>query len=181
MPIDGIYVITGRGTVVTGKIETGKILLNDNIELVGKSIFKVTCMGIEMYKKSLETGEAGENVGILIKGNIDRKKINKGDVLATTGSIKSLKKFEAKVYILTPEEGGRRTAFSVKYKPQFFFRTSNVTGQVILPDYRPLVLPGDSVVFNVELIENSPLNVGLRFAIREGRVTVGAGIITKLY
>lgn len=182
MPIDGIYQITGRGIVVTGKIETGKVLLNDNLDLVGKNVYKVTCMGIEMYKKSLETGEAGENVGVLIKGkgNLDIKKIKKGDVLSTIDSIKSLKQFEAKVYILTPEEGGRRTAFSVKYKPQFFFRTSNVTGQVILPDYKPLVLPGDSVIFNVELIENCPLNVGLRFAIREGRVTVGAGIITKL-
>jgi elongation factor Tu len=179
MPIEAVYVITGRGTVVTGKIEQGTLKENQEVELLGKEILKTTCLGIEMFHKMLSVAEVGDNVGVLIK-NIKKNQVSRGNILADPGFMKIYKTFEAKVYILSKDEGGRHKPFVSNYKPQFFFRTSNITGTIILPEGVDVVIPGDSVTFNVQLADFCPLDVGLRFIIREGTLTIGAGVITKL-
>ncbi|NCQ52386.1 elongation factor Tu [archaeon] len=179
LPIEAVYVITGRGTVVTGKIEQGTLKEGQEIELLGKDVKKTTCLGIEMFHKLLSVAEVGDNVGILIK-NIKKDQVSRGNVLADPGFMKIYKIFEAKVYILSKKEGGRHKPFVSNYKPQFFFRTSNITGTISLPEEISVVLPGDSVTFNVTLADFCPLNLGLRFIIREGTLTIGAGVITKL-
>ncbi len=168
-----MYVITGRGTVVTGKIEQGILKENDELDLLGHDIKKTVCLGIEMFHKTMNTAEVGDNVGILIR-NIKKDAVKRGFILCAPGSMKIYKNFEAKVYILSKKEGGRHKGFITNYKPQFFFRTSNVTGSVKLPDNVEIVLPGDSLVFNVELVDFCPLNVGLKFVMREGTLTIGA-------
>jgi elongation factor Tu len=179
LPIEAVYVITGRGTVVTGKVEQGKISEGEEVELLGKEVKKTTCLGIEMYHKLLSHAEVGDNVGILIK-NIKKGQVSRGYVLATVGSIKTFRLFEAKVYVLSKKEGGRHKPFGANYKPQFFFRTSNVTGTIILPEEITFVMPGDSLTFKVQLVDPCPLNAGLKFVMREGTLTIGAGVITSL-
>lgn len=179
LPIEAVYVITGRGTVVTGKIEQGTLSEGQEVELLGKDVKKTTCLGIEMFHKLLTTAEVGDNVGILIK-NIKKEQVSRGNVLAQPGYMKIFKLFEAKVYILSKKEGGRHKPFISNYKPQFFFRTSNITGSIILPEGLSVVMPGDSVTFSVSLADFCPLNVGLKFVMREGTLTIGAGVITKL-
>lgn len=173
LSIETIHVITGRGTVITGKVEQGCIRINDELEIVGKTIKPTTCLGIETYKKTMEYGEVGDSLGILIK-NIKKNEIKKGDVLASINFIKPYSLFTSVSYILTKQEGGRHKPFVSNYKPQFFFRTSNRTGAVILPEGVSVVLPGDSVTFNVKLVEACPLNENLKFVIREGTLTIGA-------
>jgi len=183
MSIEQTYVITGRGTVVTGKIEQGLVKLTDNLEIIGnnkkKEIFSTVCVGLEMFRKSMDAAEVGDNVGVLIKG-IKKDEVKRGFVLAAPGYIKPYKKFIAKVYVLSTEEGGRKKPFFNNFKPQFFFRTANVTGTVILPVDVSIVMPGDSLSLTIELIEYCPLNVGLRFIFRESHSTVGAGVITEV-
>jgi len=183
MSIEQTYVITGRGTVVTGKIEQGLVKLTDNLEIIGnnkkKEIFSTVCVGLEMFRKSMDAAEVGDNVGVLIKG-IKKDEVKRGFVLAAPGYIKPYKKFTAKVYVLSTEEGGRKKPFFNNFKPQFFFRTANVTGTVILPVDVSIVMPGDSLSLTIELIEYCPLNVGLRFIFRESHSTVGAGVITEV-
>lgn len=185
MPIEDIYSISGRGTVVTGKIESGKLNLNDEVEIVGADILKTNCIGLEMFRKTLEFAMAGENVGVLVRG-IKREDVKRGNLLVKPGSIKPNISFEARIYVLSADEGGRSKPFVVGYKPQFFFRTSNITGRVeYIKNIETLenlefVMPGDNVILGVKLIEKSPITVGLRFAIREGRLTVGAGYIIKI-
>lgn len=159
--------------MVTGKIEQGILKENDELDLLGKTLKKTVCLGIEMFHKSMSSAEVGDNVGILIK-NIKKDDVTRGYVLATPGSMKIYKSFEAKVYVLTKKEGGRHKPFITNYKPQFFFRTSNVTGSVILPENVSVVMPGDSLVFKVELVDYCPLNMGLKFVMREGTLTIGA-------
>jgi len=180
LSIESVHVITGRGTVVTGKIEQGMLKENDELDLLGKDIRKTACLGIEMFHKTMTVAEVGDNVGILIK-NIKKDAVRRGYLLATPNSMKIYKAFEAKVYILTKKEGGRHKPFVTNYKPQFFFRTSNITGSVILPEGVSVVMPGDSLVFRVELIDPWPLNMGLKFVMREGTLTIGAGVITNLF
>ncbi|MGK2931133.1 MAG: elongation factor Tu [Candidatus Carsonella ruddii] len=180
MPIEDVFSISGRGTVVTGKIERGIIKNGEEIEIVGlKSTIKTTITGIEMFKKTLEEGIAGENVGILLR-SIKREDIQRGQVVAKIGSIKSYKNFECEVYILSKEEGGRHTPFFNGYKPQFYFRTTDVTGICKLFSNIEMVLPGDNVKLIVNLLSSIAIELGLRFAIREGGKTVGAGIVTKI-
>jgi elongation factor Tu len=179
LAIESVYIITGRGTVVTGKIEQGLLKENDELDLLGKSIKRTACMAIEMFHKTMSNAEVGDNVGILIK-SIKKEDVKRGYILATPGFMKIYKSFEAKVYILTKKEGGRHKPFVTNYKPQFFFRTSNITGSVILPDNISVVMPGDSLVLKVELVEFCPLNMGLKFVMREGTLTIGAGVITNL-
>jgi elongation factor Tu len=180
MPVEDVFSITGRGTVLTGRIETGVIHVGDPVEIIGLGETKTsTCTGVEMFRKLLDQGEAGDNVGLLMRG-IDKKEVKRGMVIAKPGSIKPHKKFEAEVYILKKEEGGRHTPFHHKYRPQFYIRTLDVTGEVELPAGVDMVMPGDNVTITVELIYEVALNVGLRFAIREGGRTVGAGQITKI-
>jgi elongation factor Tu len=173
LPIEAVYVITGRGTVVTGKIEQGTVTENEEVDLVGKDIKKTTCLGIEMYHKLLSKAEVGDNVGILIK-NIKKGQVSRGYVLASVGSMGTYRTFTAKAYILSKKEGGRHKPFLSNYKPQFFFRTSNVTGAIVLPEEVSLVLPGDSLTFKVQLVDPCPLNNGLKFVMREGTLTIGA-------
>jgi len=180
LSIETVHVITGRGTVVTGKIEQGVLKENDELDLLGRLIKKTACLGIEMFHKSMSNAEVGDNVGILVK-NIKKDDIRRGYLLATPGTMKIYKSFEAKVYILTKKEGGRHRPFVTNYKPQFFFRTSNITGSVILPEHISVVMPGDSLVFRVDLVELCPLNMGLKFVMREGTLTIGAGVITQLF
>ena len=180
MPIEDVFSIKGRGTVATGRIEAGIVNLNDEVEIVGiKPTQKSVVTGIEAFKKSLDRGQAGDNAGLLLRG-IEREQIERGQVIAKPGSITPHTEFEAQVYILKKEEGGRHTPFSKGYKPQFYFRTTDVTGEVELPEGKELVIPGDTITFNVKLGAPIALDQGLDFAIREGGRTVGAGVITKV-
>ncbi len=181
MPIEDVFSIKGRGTVVTGRIERGKVNVNEEIEIIGirKDSTKTVVTGVEMFRKQLEDGQAGDNVGILLRG-IEKTDVERGQVLAKPGSIKQHKEFEAEVYILKKEEGGRHTPFFTGYRPQFYIRTTDVTGAVTLPKGVEMVMPGDSAKMTVKLIQPVAAEDGLRFAIREGGKTVGAGVITKI-
>lgn len=180
MPIEDIFTIEGRGTVVTGRIERGVVNLNEEVEIVGlRPTAKTTVTGIEMFNKSLDRGEAGDNAGILLRG-IKKEEVERGQVLAKPGSITPHTEFESEVYILTKEEGGRHTPFFKGYKPQFYVRTTDVTGEVILPEGTEMVMPGDTVSFAVKLGAPVAMEEGMRFAIREGGRTVGAGVVTKI-
>jgi elongation factor Tu len=180
MPIEDIFSIQGRGTVVTGKIERGKVCVGDQIEIVGlKDTQTTTVTGVEMFRKEMDCGEAGDNCGVLLRGTA-KEDVQRGMVLCKPGSITPHTKFEAEVYVLTKEEGGRHTPFFNNYRPQFYVRTTDVTGSVILPEGREMVMPGDNVMLNVELIAPIALEEGTRFAIREGGRTVGAGVVTKI-
>jgi len=180
MPIEDVFSISGRGTVVTGRVETGKVHVGDEIEIVGiKDTTKTTCTGVEMFRKLLDEGQAGDNVGVLLRGT-KREDVQRGQVLAKPGSITPHTKFEAEAYILTKEEGGRHTPFFTNYRPQFYFRTTDVTGEVTLPSGTEMVMPGDNVKLNVSLIAPIAMDEGLRFAIREGGRTVGAGVVAKI-
>jgi len=180
MSIEGIYMATGRGTVLTGKIESGTLNVGDSLELVGgRNIINTICMGLEMFRKVLDFAEVGDNVGILVK-SVKREDARRGFVLAKPNLIKTYICFHAKIYILTKKEGGRHKSFITNYKPQFFFRTANITGTIILPENVSAVMPGDSLIVEVNLVEKAPINIGLRFVMREGNLTVGAGVITEL-
>jgi elongation factor Tu len=180
MPVEDVFSISGRGTVVTGRIERGIIKVNDEVEIVGiKATTKTTCTGVEMFRKLLDQGQAGDNVGVLLRGT-KREEVERGQVLAKPGSITPHTKFEAEVYVLTKEEGGRHTPFFKGYRPQFYFRTTDVTGAVELPEGVEMVMPGDNIKMVVELINPIAMEDGLRFAIREGGKTVGAGVVAKI-
>ena len=180
MPIEDVFSIKGRGTVATGRIEQGVINLNEEVEIVGvKPTQKSVVTGIEAFKKNLDKGQAGDNAGLLLRG-IEREQIERGQVIAKPGSITPHTEFEAEVYILKKEEGGRHTPFSKGYKPQFYFRTTDVTGEVELPADKEMVMPGDTLTFNVKLLAPIAMEQGLNFAIREGGKTVGAGVVTKI-
>jgi len=180
MPIEDVFTITGRGTVVTGKVEQGVIHTGDEIEIVGlKATQKTTCTGVEMFRKLLDEGQAGDNIGALLRG-IDKDDVQRGQVLAKPGSITPHTNFEANVYVLTKEEGGRHKPFFSNYRPQFYFRTTDVTGSVELPGGTEMCMPGDNTEMTVELIAPIAMDEGLRFAIREGGRTVGAGRVTKI-
>ncbi len=181
MPVEDVFSITGRGTVATGRIETGVVHTGDEVELVGLGATsrKSVVTGVEMFRKILDDGEAGDNVGLLLRG-VDKKEIKRGMVLAKPGSITPHTKFEASVYILKKEEGGRHTPFHNQYRPQFYLRTLDITGEITLPEGTEMIMPGDNVHINVELIYPVALNTGLQFAIREGGRTVGAGQVTKI-
>jgi len=180
MPVEDVFSISGRGTVVTGRIERGIVNVGDELEIVGvKDTQKTTCTGVEMFRKLLDRGEAGDNVGVLLRGT-KREEVERGQVLAKPGSITPHTKFEAEVYILTKEEGGRHTPFFKGYRPQFYFRTTDVTGACELPEGTEMVMPGDNVQMKVELIAPIAMEDGLRFAIREGGRTVGAGVVAKI-
>jgi elongation factor Tu len=179
-PIEDVFSISGRGTVVTGRIERGIVKVGEEIEIVGlKPTIKTTCTGVEMFRKLLDQGQAGDNVGVLLRGT-KREEVERGQVLAKPGSITPHTKFEAEVYILSKEEGGRHTPFFKGYRPQFYFRTTDVTGEVILPEGVEMIMPGDNVKMNVNLICPIAMELGLRFAIREGGRTVGAGVVSKI-
>jgi elongation factor Tu len=180
MPIEDVFSISGRGTVVTGRIERGVIKVGEEIEIVGiKDTEKTTCTGVEMFRKLLDEGQAGDNVGVLLRGT-KREEVERGQVLAHPSSINPHTQFEAEVYILSKEEGGRHTPFFQGYRPQFYFRTTDVTGQCQLPDGVEMVMPGDNVKLKAELINPIAMEEGLRFAIREGGRTVGAGVVSKI-
>ena len=181
MPVEDVFSITGRGTVATGRIDTGVANTGDEIDIIGMGAEKMksTITGVEMFRKILDRGEAGDNVGILLRG-IDKEQIKRGMVLCKTGSVKPHAKFKAEVYILKKEEGGRHTPFHNNYRPQFYVRTTDVTGNISLPDGVEMVMPGDNLTINVDLIQPIALSLGLRFAIREGGRTVGAGQVTEI-
>jgi elongation factor Tu len=180
MPIEDVFSISGRGTVVTGRIEAGVIKTGEEMEIIGiKATQKSVCTGVEMFRKLLDSGEAGDNVGILLRG-IERDQVERGQVLAKPGSIKPHTKFEAQAYILKKEEGGRHTPFFTKYRPQFYFRTTDVTGEVLLPAGVEMIMPGDDAKMTVTLITPIAMDNNLKFAIREGGRTVGAGVVTKI-
>jgi elongation factor Tu len=180
MPIEDVFSISGRGTVVTGRVERGVINVGDEVEIVGiRDTKKSVCTGVEMFRKLLDRGEAGDNIGALLRG-IDREGVERGQVLCKPGSVKPHTKFEAEAYILTKEEGGRHTPFFANYRPQFYFRTTDVTGTVQLPEGTEMVMPGDNLKFVVELIAPIAMEEKLRFAIREGGRTVGAGVVSKI-
>lgn len=179
LPVENVYVIKGRGTVVTGKVEQGRLKVGDALDFVGRHVSSTLCMGLEMFRKTLDFAEVGDSVGVLLK-NIKKDDTKRGNVLCAVGSIQPFSSFESKVYILSAKEGGRKHPFYSNYKPQFFFRTSNVTGSIVLPEEISVVMPGDSLIFTVHLVTLSPLNLGLRFVMREGNLTIGAGVITKL-
>jgi elongation factor Tu len=180
MPIEDVFSISGRGTVVTGRIERGRVRVGDEVEIVGiKATTKTICTGVEMFRKLLDQGQAGDNVGVLLRGT-KREEVERGQVLAKPGSITPHTKFEAEVYILSKEEGGRHTPFFKGYRPQFYFRTTDVTGSVELPAGMEMVMPGDNVKMVVDLIAPIAMEDGLRFAIREGGRTVGAGVVAKI-
>jgi elongation factor Tu len=181
LPVEDVFTITGRGTVATGRIERGQIRTGDKVEVLGLMEKKIdtTVTGVEMFRKILDYGEAGDNVGLLLRG-IERKDIERGMVIAIPGSTHTHTKFECEVYVLKKEEGGRHTPFFKGYRPQFYFRTTDVTGAVELPEGVEMVIPGDSIKMTVELITNIAMEEGLRFAIREGGRTVGAGVVTKI-
>ncbi|NOY96463.1 MAG: elongation factor Tu [Chlorobi bacterium] len=181
MPVEDVFSITGRGTVATGRIETGVIHTGDELQLIGLGAEgrKTVCTGVEMFRKILDDGQAGDNVGLLLRG-VDKKEIKRGQILAKPGSITPHTKFKAEVYVLKKEEGGRHTPFHNNYRPQFYLRTLDVTGEIQLPEGREMVMPGDNVSIQVNLIYPVALNVGLRFAIREGGRTVGAGQVTEI-
>jgi elongation factor Tu len=180
MPIEDVFSIKGRGTVATGRIEQGKVNVNDEVEIVGiKDTTKTVVTGVEMFKKMLDEGQAGDNVGILLRG-VERDDIERGQVLAKPGSITPHTEFECEVYVLKKDEGGRHTPFFKGYKPQFYFRTTDVTGEVHLPEGTEMVMPGDNISVTVKLLAPIAMDDGLRFAIREGGKTVGAGVVTKI-
>ena len=180
MPIEDVFSISGRGTVVTGRVESGVIKVGEEIEIIGiKETTKTTCTGVEMFRKLLDQGEAGDNVGVLLRGT-KREEVERGQVLAHPGTITPHTKFKAEAYILTKEEGGRHTPFFTNYRPQFYFRTTDVTGVVTLPSGTEMVMPGDNVAMDVELIAPIAMDEGLRFAIREGGRTVGAGVVASI-
>jgi elongation factor Tu len=180
MPIEDVFSISGRGTVVTGRVETGIIKVGEEVEIVGiRDTIKSTVTGVEMFRKLLDSGQAGDNIGALLRG-VDRTGVERGQVLCKPGSIKPHKKFEAEAYILTKEEGGRHTPFFTNYRPQFYFRTTDVTGICMLPEGVEMVMPGDNIKIVVELISPIAMTQGLRFAIREGGRTVGAGVVAAV-
>ena len=180
MPVEDVFSISGRGTVVTGRVERGIVKVGDEIEIIGiKETQKTTCTGVEMFRKLLDEGRAGENVGVLLRGT-KREEVERGQVLAIPGSVNPHTKFEAEVYVLSKDEGGRHTPFFKGYRPQFYFRTTDVTGAVELPDGVEMVMPGDNINFVAELIAPIAMEEGLRFAIREGGRTVGAGVVAKI-
>ncbi|MGB9706857.1 MAG: EF-Tu/IF-2/RF-3 family GTPase, partial [Microgenomates group bacterium] len=180
MPIEDVFSIKGRGTVVTGRVERGIVKVNDEVEIVGlRETKKTVVTGVEMFRKTLDQGQAGDNIGVLLRG-IEKDEVERGQVLAKPGTINPHKEFEAEVYILTKEEGGRHTPFFSGYRPQFYIRTTDVTGEVILPKEVEMVMPGDNTRMTVKLIQPVALEEGLRFAIREGGHTVGAGAISKI-
>ena len=180
MPIEDVFSISGRGTVVTGRVERGIVNVGDEVEIVGlKDTSKTVVTGVEMFRKLLDQGEAGDNIGALLRG-VDREAVERGQVLAKPGSITPHTKFKAEAYILTKEEGGRHTPFFSNYRPQFYFRTTDVTGAVGLPEGTEMVMPGDNVTMDVELIQPIAMDEGLRFAIREGGRTVGAGVVASI-
>ena len=180
MPIEDVFSISGRGTVVTGRVERGVIKVGEEVEIVGlKATVKTTVTGVEMFRKLLDQGQAGDNVGVLLRGT-KREEVERGQVLCKPGSIKPHTKFKAEAYILTKEEGGRHTPFFTNYRPQFYFRTTDVTGEVVLPDGTEMVMPGDNVNIGVKLIAPIAMDQGLRFAIREGGRTVGAGVVAEI-
>ena len=180
MSIEDVFTITGRGTVVTGRVERGTLKLNDEVEIVGlKETQKTVVTGIEMFRKQLDFAEAGDNAGVLLRG-ISREQVQRGQVLAKPGTVTPHTKFEAQVYVLSKEEGGRHTPFFSNYRPQFYFRTTDVTGIVTLPEGTEMVMPGDNVSMSVELIAPIALENGTKFSIREGGRTVGAGTVTKI-
>ncbi|MDQ7821967.1 MAG: elongation factor Tu [Candidatus Eremiobacteraeota bacterium] len=181
MPVEDVFTITGRGTVATGRAERGIVKVGDEIEIVGFSteVKKTVCTGVEMFRKILDEGRAGDNIGVLLRG-VDRKEIERGQVLAKPGSIKPHTKFKAEVYVLSKEEGGRHTPFFNGYRPQFYFRTTDVTGAIKLPEGMEMIMPGDNVTIEVNLITPIAMDEGLRFAIREGGRTVGAGVVVGI-
>jgi elongation factor Tu len=180
MSVESVFVATGRGTVLTGKVETGSVKVSDNLDLVGgRNVLNTICMGLETFRRSLDFAEVGDNVGILVRG-IKKDEVKRGYVLSSPSSIKAYDVIEAKIYVLTKKEGGRHKSFVSNYKPQFFFRTANVTGTIILPESISVVMPGDSLTVKVNLVDKTPLNIGLKFVMREGNLTIGAGVITSL-
>jgi elongation factor Tu len=180
MPVEDVFSISGRGTVVTGRVEKGIVKVGDEVEIIGiRPTTKTTCTGVEMFRKLLDQGQAGDNIGALLRG-VEREGVERGQVLAKPGSITPHKKFESEVYILTKEEGGRHTPFFSNYRPQFYFRTTDVTGIVQLPAGVEMVMPGDNIKMVVELITPIAMDQGLRFAIREGGRTVGSGVVAKI-
>ncbi len=180
MPVEDVFSISGRGTVVTGRIERGIVKVGDEIEIVGiRPTVKTTCTGVEMFRKLLDQGQAGDNVGVLLRGT-KREDVERGQVLAKPGSITPHTKFKAEVYVLSKEEGGRHTPFFNGYRPQFYFRTTDVTGSIALPAGTEMVMPGDNIQMDVALIAPIAMEEGLRFAIREGGRTVGAGVVAKI-
>jgi len=177
LSIEGIFMAIGRGTVLTGKIETGMIKVSDQLEIVGgRETINTICMGLEMFRKTLDTAEVGDNVGILVKA-VKKDEVKRGYILAAVNTIKAYQNFKAKIYVLTKKEGGRHKPFVTNYTPQFFFRTANMTGSIILPEDVSVVMPGDSLVVNIKLVDKVPLNKGLRFVMREGSITIGAGVV----
>jgi elongation factor Tu len=180
MPVEDVFTITGRGTVVTGRVERGIVKVGEALEIVGlKPMLQTVCTGVEMFRKLLDEGQAGDNVGVLLRGT-KREEVGRGQVLCKPGSINPHTKFEAEVYVLSKEEGGRHTPFFKGYRPQFYFRTTDVTGAVELPEGTEMVMPGDNIKIVVELIAPIAMEQGLRFAIREGGKTVGAGVVAKV-
>jgi len=180
MPIEDVFTITGRGTVVTGRVEQGVVKVGDQVEIVGlKPNQQTVCTGVEMFHKFLDQGQAGDNVGVLLRGT-KKEDVQRGQVLCKPGSITPHTNFEGQVYVLNKDEGGRHSPFFNNYRPQFYFRTTDVTGQITLPEGTEMVMPGDNVQVNVELIQPIAMDEGLRFAIREGGRTVGAGRVTKI-
>jgi len=180
LPIEDVFSISGRGTVVTGRIERGKIKTGEEVAIIGiRDTVKTICTGVEMFRKLLNDGQAGDNVGILLRGT-KREDVERGQVLAKPGSILPHTKFEAEVYVLSKEEGGRHTPFFKGYRPQFYFRTTDVTGEVVLPEGVEMVMPGDNIKMDITLIAPIAMEEGLRFAIREGGRTVGAGVVAKI-
>jgi elongation factor Tu len=180
MPIEDVFSISGRGTVVTGRIERGEVNVGDEIEIVGiRDTAKTTCTGVEMFRKLLDKGQAGDNVGVLLRGT-KREEVERGQVLCIPGSITPHTKFECEIYVLSKDEGGRHTPFFANYRPQFYFRTTDVTGAIELPKDVEMVMPGDNVKIKVELITPIAMEEGLKFAIREGGKTVGAGVVAKI-
>lgn len=180
MPVEGVFSIGGRGTVATGRIERGKVITGEEVDILGnRALQKTTVTGVEMFKKILDRGEAGDNVGLLLRG-IRREDISRGQVIVKPGTVSVHQKFEAEMYVLTQEEGGRHTPFFSNYRPQFYFRTADVSGAVMLPKGTEMMMPGDNKAIVVELMKEAVVEQGLRFAVREGGRTVGAGVITKL-
>ena len=180
MPIEDVFSISGRGTVVTGRIERGQVNVGDEIEIVGiRDTAKTTCTGVEMFRKLLDSGQAGDNVGVLLRGT-KREEVERGQVLCVPGSVKPHTKFECEIYVLSKDEGGRHTPFFANYRPQFYFRTTDVTGAIELPKDVEMVMPGDNIKIKVELITPIAMEEGLKFAIREGGKTVGAGVVAKI-
>jgi elongation factor Tu len=180
MPVEAVFSISGRGTVVTGRIERGIVKVGDNLEIVGwKPTLQTVCTGVEMFRKLLDQGQAGDNVGVLLRGT-KREEVERGQVLSKPGSITPHTEFTCEVYILSKEEGGRHTPFFPGYRPQFYFRTTDVTGSCVLPEGTEMVMPGDNIAMTVTLIQPIAMEEGLRFAIREGGRTVGAGVVAKV-